>query len=321
LWLLTLSRGQTFTFLDHCLKAGDSLVGLNKAQILRLDWSDSSASATEGSAKKTAKQASKAASKKTSTKRRDSEQPQIDLFADQTLRAFAKATLARQRLAALARTSDSDDTERRQHDLHVDAERALERLRDVADILLSTYFFPYERPETLTPEFLFRGEKVSDKDRKNCLGRVRDELNFWLMRADSPPLPKALELRRSLIRDNIRPMHWELEFPEVFSDERSDPLMEDGVGKAWVDAVVGNPPFSGQERDFRRQWPILYGLADLGLPAEPRKFGPVGILLQACRLVTRGARDPGIDRHQHHREGRYAYDRAAAVGCCRRADL
>jgi hypothetical protein len=246
LWLLTLSRGQTFTFLDHCLKAGDSLVGLNKSQILRLDWSDSSASSTEGSAKKTAKQASKAASKKTSTKRRDSEQPQIDLFADQTLRAFAKATLARQRLAALARTSDSDDTERRQHELHIDAERALERLRDVADILLSTYFFPYERPETLTPEFLFRGEKVSDKDRKNCLGRVRDELNFWLMQADSPPLPKALELRRALIRENIRPMHWELEFPEVFSDERQDPLMEDGIGKAWVDAVVGNPPFAGK---------------------------------------------------------------------------
>lgn len=246
LWLLTLSRGQTFTFLDHCLKAGDSLVGLKKSQILKLDWSDSPAPATEGSARKTAKQASKAGSKKTTTKRKDSEQPQIDLFADQTLRAFAKATLARQRLAALARTSDSDDTERRQHELHIDAERALERLRDVADILLSTYFFPYERPETLTPEFLFRGEKVSDKDRKACLARVRDELNIWLMSADSPPLPKTLELRRSLIRDNIRPMHWELEFPEVFSDDRQDPLMEDGVGKAWVDAVVGNPPFSGK---------------------------------------------------------------------------
>lgn len=243
LWLLTLSRGQTFTFLDHCLKAGDSLVGLNKSQILRMDWSEGAASATEAPAKKTAKKVSKAASKKTTAKRRDSEQPQIDLFADQTLRAFAKATLARQRLAALARTSDSDDTERRQHELHVEAERALERLRDVADILLSSYFFPYERPETLTPEFLFRGEKVSDKDRKACLARIRDELNFWLMQADSPPLPKKLELRRSLIRDNIRPMHWELEFPEVFSDERQDPLMEDGIGKAWVDAVVGNPPF------------------------------------------------------------------------------
>ena len=44
LWLLTLSRGQTFTFLDHCLKAGDSLVGLGRGQILTMDWSpDSSA--------------------------------------------------------------------------------------------------------------------------------------------------------------------------------------------------------------------------------------------------------------------------------------
>jgi hypothetical protein len=199
--------------------------------------------------------------------------------------------------------------------------RALERLRDVADILLSSYFFPYERPETLTPEFLFRGEKVSDKDRKTCLARIRDELNIWLMRADSPPLPKALELRRALIRDNIRPMHWELEFPEVFSDERQDPLMEDG-GRQGVGRRCGREPaVLRQERDFRRQWPILYGLADLGLPAEPRKFRPVGLFLQACRLVTRGARDPGIDRHQHHREGRYAYDWAAVVGCCRRADL
>jgi N-6 DNA Methylase len=33
LWLVTLAKDYPFTFLDHCLKCGDSLVGLNKTQI------------------------------------------------------------------------------------------------------------------------------------------------------------------------------------------------------------------------------------------------------------------------------------------------
>src|SRR5690606_34683973 len=48
LWLLTLARGQTFTFLDHCLKCGDSLVGLSQAQILALDWAPPEAPAAHG---------------------------------------------------------------------------------------------------------------------------------------------------------------------------------------------------------------------------------------------------------------------------------
>ena len=244
LWLLTLSRGQTFTFLDHCLKAGDSLVGLSKAQILAMDWGAGDEKAEGRAGKKASKKVSKKTSKKGDS---GTGEFQLGLFADQTKRAFARATLARQQLAALSRNSDRDDVERRQHELHIEAERALERLRDVADILLSTYFFPYDTPVALTQRFLFRGqEKVSDKERKECLTRVRDQLNFWLMSADSPPIPRGLELRRALVREYIRPMHWELEFPEVFSDDRRDPLMEDGIGKAWVDAVVGNPPFSGK---------------------------------------------------------------------------
>ena len=40
LWLATLARDHEFTFLDHALKAGDSLVGLTQAQIAGLRWSD-----------------------------------------------------------------------------------------------------------------------------------------------------------------------------------------------------------------------------------------------------------------------------------------
>lgn len=40
LWLATLARDHEFTFLDHALRTGDSLVGLSRAQIERLDWRD-----------------------------------------------------------------------------------------------------------------------------------------------------------------------------------------------------------------------------------------------------------------------------------------
>jgi hypothetical protein len=37
-WLATLAKDHPFTFLDHALKCGDSLVGLTKAQILGFHW-------------------------------------------------------------------------------------------------------------------------------------------------------------------------------------------------------------------------------------------------------------------------------------------
>ena len=38
LWLATLARDHEFTFLDHALRTGDSLVGLTRDQVSRLDW-------------------------------------------------------------------------------------------------------------------------------------------------------------------------------------------------------------------------------------------------------------------------------------------
>ncbi len=41
LWLATLARDHEFTFLDHALKAGDSLVGLSRRQIAAATWDES----------------------------------------------------------------------------------------------------------------------------------------------------------------------------------------------------------------------------------------------------------------------------------------
>jgi hypothetical protein len=40
LWLVTLAKDHPFTFVDHALKHGDSLVGLSKAQIAEFRWDD-----------------------------------------------------------------------------------------------------------------------------------------------------------------------------------------------------------------------------------------------------------------------------------------
>jgi hypothetical protein len=41
LWLATLAKDHPFTFLDHSLRCGDSLVGLTKAQIASFHWTPS----------------------------------------------------------------------------------------------------------------------------------------------------------------------------------------------------------------------------------------------------------------------------------------
>jgi hypothetical protein len=41
LWLATLAKDHEFTFLDHALKCGDSLVGLTRAQIAAANWDES----------------------------------------------------------------------------------------------------------------------------------------------------------------------------------------------------------------------------------------------------------------------------------------
>jgi N-6 DNA Methylase len=43
LWLATLAKDHEFTFLDHALKCGDSLVGLTRAQIAAANWDESKA--------------------------------------------------------------------------------------------------------------------------------------------------------------------------------------------------------------------------------------------------------------------------------------
>lgn len=103
LWLATLAKDHPFTFVDHALRCGDSLVGLSREQIACFDWAPA--------------------------KDRLQLRGQIDKELDraQTLRVEIQSLAA------------SDDTETKQRLLH-DADDSIETLRRVANLVVEAFF-------------------------------------------------------------------------------------------------------------------------------------------------------------------------------------
>lgn len=109
LWLVTLARDQPFTFLDHALRHGDSLVGLTREQIARFHWG---------------------------------QREQI-LGIERFLRGQLDIVRkSRDKLLSLGDAGDAADKPR----LHEDAERALETVRLCADLVIAAYF-DHDKPK------------------------------------------------------------------------------------------------------------------------------------------------------------------------------
>ena len=219
LWLETLAKNEPFTFLDHALKHGDSLVGLSLPQIERFDWTPDTPP-----------------EKKTPTKKSKKSKPQghqLELFEGAIHRALLQAYNARKKLLDLAEAPGDPATlgAEKAH-LHQEAEHALDRARLIADTLIGAFF-----------------AHAKDKDRQKEATHRRDVITSWLLQGSSAPPPPEVRTWVAQIRATQHPFHWPLEFPEVFWDERPDPLEDDKINRAaWIDAVVGNPPFMGQSQ-------------------------------------------------------------------------
>lgn len=117
LWLVTLARGEPFTFLDHALKAGDSLVGLSLEQLHAFHWKP---------------------------------QKQLDVTESFTRKALTEALKHRQQILQMAldlegphRTAPKqrmlDPVVEKQRLLQL-ADEALENARAVADACLGAFF-------------------------------------------------------------------------------------------------------------------------------------------------------------------------------------
>ncbi len=114
LWLTTLQKEKPFTFLDHALRCGDSLVGCTLEQITAFDWR----SGLPGQKK----------------------QPtQLDLFDRELNLSLGEAIAARDRIAKLAQY-DTADANREMRDAARDADDALSRLRLIGNLLVGVFF-------------------------------------------------------------------------------------------------------------------------------------------------------------------------------------
>ena len=210
LWLVTLSKELPFTFVDHALKEGDSLVGEER---------------------KTIEAELKAASK----------QREIWEGRLQQLREREKVDFA---LFHLDSRSDPDDARKREALRELQKSTAF--LRTTGDLMVAAFF---------------NGSKPKDREelRKIYLAET-------VTAATAADLEAVMEEPLERLRGGekgIKPLHWQLEFPDVF--DRAQP---------GFDVFVGNPPFAGKNTIadgspdgildwFKQLHPESHGNADL----------------------------------------------------------
>ncbi|WP_370011851.1 type IIL restriction-modification enzyme MmeI [Nocardiopsis sp. LDBS0036] len=204
LWLETLSKSRPLTFLDHALRCGDSLVGLvgpDQVQAFHID-------PAEG--------------RRLNLRFGGNVEELIDA-------ALAESAALRARIAAMPQCDDPEDTARKAALLRR-AQESSERLRLVCDAVVAAALGAgasaggnwHESHGTLLTELSVgvQGLLGAGFDSAEAEEAFRARVHALLSRSDG-----------SL----VRPLHWILEFPEVFGSGR-------------FSALVSNLPFSGGQR-------------------------------------------------------------------------
>ena len=179
LWLATLSKDQPLTFVDHALRAGDSLVGLSKKQIARFHWLS------------------------------DAEPIQQGFEAAVVGDPVRRVAELRHRI----QSAGPDAPDRQLRDWEREAREAAAEVTLYGDLALSAFF---------------------DGSRPAARNRKRRELAHAVLAGTAAEFRPLLEARRTA-DPPFAPLHWEVEFPEVF--DRQNP---------GFDSIVGNPPFAGK---------------------------------------------------------------------------
>jgi hypothetical protein len=185
LWLATMAKDHPFTFLDHSIKCGDSLVGLTNKQIAAFHWDTSKA------------------------QDRQLGQQEIEKLLP---------VLIKRRLEILDETEDTPFAFLRKEAKLGEIANLTRQVKTTADLIIAA-FFAGEKP------------KQRQENRDEFLHKLLE-----IRKGDAQLLPWLTETLTDLRGSEypIRPFHWEIEFPEVFS--RKNP---------GFDAIVGNPPFLG----------------------------------------------------------------------------
>lgn len=231
LWLVTMAKDHPFTFLDHAIKCGDSLLGitdLDQLTWLHLDPKQG---------RKIHRQAViptelAVAAEQPSLYQAEPEQQSLDYghFSSTLDRLISAARSARERLRDIP---DTDlDAEATKAVLLAEADEAVERLRVTADAVVAAALATATESgsaydDRLTQIAPYVGQLADDNapdDTRHAAQRALEERTAnW--KEHGNPLPD--QPRRFL--------HWPLEFPEVLTGGR-------------FSVLVGNPPFLGGKR-------------------------------------------------------------------------
>ena len=212
MWLITMAKDQPFTFLDHAIKAGDSLLGVWDLDQVR--WLHMDPSAGRGRAR----------SFNWMAEGRDA----LDLLQDRLSEAVRLRRKLHEKTTATIRDAD------RKADLHDRSSRRLAAFGVVADLVTGAALASAQEsnPSKALNQVLegdlhvLRGalEALDTADEYDSL----EELRECARRKLDAGRPEGEPFRR--------PLHWPIAFPEVFADG----------GR--FDAMLGNPPFIGGQR-------------------------------------------------------------------------
>ncbi|WP_420435489.1 Eco57I restriction-modification methylase domain-containing protein [Candidatus Poriferisocius sp.] len=212
MWLTTMAKDRPFTFLDHAIKSGDSLLGIWEWDQLRCLHMDPAAG----------RQRDRAFSWMVG------ERDALEMLQDR----LDEAALLRMELQS--KSTDSIGDLDRKADQNARSERLLHGLGAAADLVVGAAL-----------------ASSQDRNPAGALNQIIEAdlsvLQDLLIALDTPDEHTALKAaqRRATKRldagrpedaPNRRPLHWPIAFPEVFADE----------GR--FDAMIGNPPFIGGQR-------------------------------------------------------------------------
>lgn len=208
LWLVTLAKDRPFTFVDHALRCGDSLLGITDLRQLDSFHLDPS---------------------------KGRELHGGTLFDPSTqVEPLVKAALEKRSQLESFTVIDIRDAERKRRLLD-ESSALLDDLKVVGDLVVGAALSTatsgggaYEtRLQTVAGEVAsaLEPDRIG-KERASRLHDLRLRAAYWLDEGRPAMTPARLCF------------HWPLEFPEVFLDRRP----------AGFDAIIGNPPFLGGKR-------------------------------------------------------------------------
>ena len=271
LWLITLARDRPFSFLDHALRAGDSLLGITDLRQLRVAHLDPT----------WPRQAS------------------LELGFDEVEAAVDRATALRQDLEAFV-VRDVRDAERKAA-LLAQADAALDDARLLGDLIVGAALAQRPDADPLAgPGVAARVRTVLDSagdpvERAVARQALRETADGWLAERR-----RAAGEVTELDFGERDPLHWALEFPEVRAQGGFDAIVGNPPfqGGQKITGALGT-----QYRDYLVAWLAdgVRGSADLvayfylRAPELLRPDGGFGLI--ATNTLAQGdTREVGLDR-------------------------